>query len=70
MFYTGWLDLDYVKIVVQCTGWPKSHGALVGRPLLEKFISEHYYFSMVPGVSTPEKYDSVVKLFLTGIFFI
>ena len=38
------------------------------RPLPETFILEHYYLSMVPDVSTPEKYDSAVKIFLTCIF--
>ena len=38
------------------------------RSLPETFILEHYYFSMVTYVITPEKYDSAVKIFLTCIF--
>ena len=36
--------------------------------MLEKNILDHYYFSMVPDVITPEKYDSAVKKMLSGIF--
>ena len=50
------------------TGWAKRPQALFGRPLLEIFILDHYNFSMVPDVSTPEKHDSVVKIFITCIF--
>ena len=32
------------------------------------FVLEHYYFSIVTDVITPEKYESGVKIFLTCIF--
>ena len=50
------------------TGWRKSPYTMFDRPLPEIIVLEHYYFSMVTDVMTPEKYDSAVKIFLTCIF--
>ena len=57
-----------VHDITVCTGWPKSLWPLFGRPLLEKFILEYNYVSMVTDVIKPEKYDYAVKNFLILIF--